>query len=403
MHVSFSPVDTQHIISVCGDKIWWLDVNGHQISPTLSGSHINFSLDHTQFSVCDGQVVTVYQNSDSREIVTELHVADNKTENCCFSPNGRLVAATVESTIYVWDITSPYPHLVETFVGHAEPIASLVFSSPFSLISASDDESVKFWKIGDSSTNLVTTGPGSTQPILPPIQSVSLQARDGIAISSDTEGVVKTWDISTGLCKASFQTPAEYYPWRDTCLIDGRLIIVWYEDGEIHIWDINKGESIQTVDIPLGEPHGTRISGDGSKVFYLTGDSIQAWSLYTGEAVGEVEMELDQQVYLDSLQADGSRIWIQLEDSSTQGWDFGVSGPPIPLSIGSTGRPLLEFIGGPIWQDHSASWVKNTVTGREVFRLSGRYAKPSRVQWDGQYLVAGYGSGEILILDFHDM
>ena len=82
-HVSFSPTDTQHIISVSGGRIWWWDVNGHQISPTLSGSHITFSPDHTHFSVCNGKVVTVHQNSDSREIVAEFHVVEEEARHCC--------------------------------------------------------------------------------------------------------------------------------------------------------------------------------------------------------------------------------------------------------------------------------------------------------------------------------
>ena len=32
--------------------------------------------------------------------------------------------------------------------------------------------------------------------------------------------------------------------------------------------------------------------------------------------------------------------------------------------------------------------------------MSGEYSRPNDVQWDGQFLVAGYDSGEVLILDF---
>lgn len=31
------------------------------------------------------------------------------------------------------------------------------------------------------------------------------------------------------------------------------------------------------------------------------------------------------------------------------------------------------------------------------------HSGPEDVQWNGQYLVAGYGSGEVLIFDFCDM
>jgi len=48
----------------------------------------------------------------------------------------------------------------------------------------------------------------------------------------------------------------------------------------------------------------------------------------------------------------------------------------------------------------SQSRIEDVAAGKEVFQLAGRYAKPSVTQWDGQYLVAGYDSGEVLILDF---
>jgi hypothetical protein len=113
--------------------------------------------------------------------------------------------------------------------------------------------------------------------------------------------------------------------------------------------------------------------------------------MHTGELVGEVKLELEQSWYLDPLQMDDSRIWIQLEDSSTQGWDFGIlDSPPIHLSNVSTQRPLLDFIVGSSWLTRGPFWVKDIVTGKEVFQLSGRYAKPLRIQWDGRYLVAGY-------------
>ena len=107
---------------------------------------------------------------------------------------------------------------------------------------------------------------------------------------------------------------------------------------------------------------------------------------------------------LSPLQTYDSRIWIQFEDSSTWEWDFGVPGPPpTQLFDVSTKRPLLSFNNGVI-QQIMDPWIKDTVTGKNVFQLSGGYEQPSKVvRWDGQYLVAGYVSGEVLILDFHHM
>ena len=326
--------------------------DSHETGPTYDGSYVAFSLDHTQFALCNGTVVTV-QNSTSRAIVAEFHTANgDDAQNCCFSPDGRFVAAVAGTIIYTWDITGSNPYLVEIFVGHTDMINSLIFSSSC-LISASDDNSVKFWKIGVLSTDPVAAGPKSNLPASALIQSVSLQARDRIVISSDSAGVVKTWDILTGICKTSFQTPATDWTQRDAQLIDGRVILVWYTNNKVHIWDTEKGELLQTLDAPW--PSGLRISGDGSKVFCLSSRIIQAWNMWTWELVGEVELE-DDNLYLDSFCPSDSNIWVRSGGSLTQGWDFRTpDSPPVLLCKTYTERPHLDFIGGPLWQTDSPS------------------------------------------------
>ena len=394
-YLGFSPVDPGQLTSISGGKVQQWDISGHQTGPTYDGSYIAFSPDYTQLVSWSGTTITV-QNSDSRAIVAKFSVA-NGSGCCCFSPDGRLIAASAGTIIRVWDIASPDPHPIGTFVGYTEGITSLVFSSSSCLISASEDQSVKFWQIGVLSTD----DPKSTPPTSASIESISLQARDGIAISSDSAGVVKIWDILTGLCKASFQTPAQGDIWRDAQLIDGKLIVTWYEDEQIHIWDTEKDELLQTLD--QSECSGLRISGDGSKLFCLDDKILQVWEMWTWKLVGSVELEGDG-LYLDSFCPGGSKIWVQSEDLSSQGWDFGnLDSLPVPLCKTFTEKPYLYFIGGPSWRTSSLPWIKNMVTRKKVFQLPGRYAKPHEVQWDGQYLAAGYKSGEVVILDFNHL
>jgi len=399
-HVSFSPIDPQHLISVSGHKVWWWGINGHQIPPTYDGSHISFSPDHTQFALCNSNVVTVL-SSNSSAIVAEFSM-DDDAECCCFSPDGRLVAAAAYNTTYVWDIASPDPHLIQTLVGHTNFIKHLVFSSPSSLISGSLDCTVKFWKIGALSADQIATDSGSSMITPSSIQSISLQPRAGIVISSDEDGVVKTWDLSTGLCKATFQIPAiKDMGVGDAKFLDGRLIFAWYKDMKICIWDTEKEELLKTLDTSTSGCWGLRISGDGSKVFFLHNRGIQVWHMWTWEPVGEVTLGLERRPYLDPLYIDSSRVWINSQNSSAQeGWDFVTS--PVPFDP-STGRPRLDFIGGSLWQTDGLSWIGDTVTGEIVFQLDGRFDRPFDVQWDGQYLVAGYTTGEVLILDFHHL
>ena len=136
-------------------------------------------------------------------------------------PDGKIVAVAGRSAIYTWNTTTPEPHLIETFIGHTKQVGSLAFSSPSSLISVSVDQSVKFWKIGAQSTDLVETHPEFI-PLAPvTIMSITLKAKDNISITSDSDGVVKTWDIYIGICKTPFQTPAKGTNKRDIQITNG--------------------------------------------------------------------------------------------------------------------------------------------------------------------------------------
>ena len=402
-HVCFSPTDPQYLLFVSGHRVWQWDISSHQIPPGYDGFQVAFSPDGTQFVLSNKAAVTV-RNSDSRVIVAEFHMANCNTSFCCFSPDGRLVAVAAGDTAYIWDITGSDPHLVETLIGHTSSITSLVFSSPSSLVSASYDRSVKFWQIGISSTDPVETDPKSTPLNSTPIKSITLQAKDGVAILSDLDGVVRIWDISTGICKISFRTPAKASSHRDARLIDGKLIFVWHADERIYIWDLEKGEVLQTVDTPRyqyrdhkHQHEDLRISGDGSKIFYLCMGSIQAWSIETGEVVGRVQIEVEAPQR--SLTVDGTQVWAHRPQSEYQGWNFGILDSS-PIQLPSV--PTLCFSGTMVW-NNCLSRVEDTITGQVVFQLSGRFAKPLDVQCNGYYLAACYTSGEVLILDFSDV
>jgi len=396
-HISFSPTDPQHLLSICNGKVRQWDINGHQAGHAYGGSHVTFSSDGIQFALRHGQAVTV-RNSSSGVIVTEFQTVNKFLRYCCFSPDGRLIAVTSGYTAYVWDITSSTPNLIETFTSE---ITSLVFSSPSSLISASVDGSIKFWKIGSSSKDPLKA-PKSTLPTSANIGSITLQAKDGIIITSDSDGVVKTWDILTGLCKASFQTPAKGNCARDAQLINGKLIFCWFaskidpwDSEKIKIWDAEKGKLL--LEMYAGGCNDFRISEDGSRVFCLAGNSIQAWSIQTGESMGMVEAGSE---CFRPLTVDNSRVWVRswFTKLTVMGWDFGTPGSS-PVQLPETPPYKLHPNGIMLW-DTGLHRIKDTIAGKVVFQLPRRYGKPEDVQWNGHYLVACFSTTKVLILDF---
>ena len=387
-HVMFSPKDPQHLISTSVNQVWQWDTSGHQIRPPFDGFHAAFSSDGSQFVSCSEKTIKVH-NSSSGATVTEFQVA-GACHQCCFSPSGVLVAVAVGRTAYCWDITTSEPQLVRSFIGHSQRINSLIFSSSTTLVSASNDKSVKFWQIGAQSTDPALTNLKSTSLPITPIGSITLQSKEGIAITYDSDGAMQAWDILTGTCRTAYQTTAKCHYKRDFQLVNGRLIFIWYVDGRIHVQDVENGKLLWEVDEPWGYVGDLRISGDGCRVFGLCAPDIWAWSLQTGEVVGK--MKIGFHGCDVSLIVDGSKVWACWHGLNHKGWDFGIDSTTELSNISTPPSPSRHW-------DLKQARIKNPATAEVVFQLSGRFANPLCVQCDDSYLVAGYQSGEILILD----
>ena len=394
-HVIFSPKNPQTLASVSGGTIQQWNIDGQKVGPTYDGYQIAFSPDGTQLMLCTRDSITI-QNTNSGAVVARFN---EHAGPCCFSPDGRLIAVAYGRRTKIWNITGSDPCFIGSLVHHSVAIASLVFSSHSTLISISEDGSVKFWQLDTSSTDLVVTDQKSI-PLTPaPTKPVALKAKNGPIIPSDLpDGVKKTWGILTGLCKGSLQIPAE-----DSH--HNKLIFVWYTDSEINIWDAEKGELLQTINMPGDAVYDLRVSGDGSKVLCQYEKSIQAWDIWMRETVGEVELRWSKILVID-----GSTVWVGIQTkgppnysyyNQPQGWDFGIPGLS-PVQVSNELPNELHLNDTKLWEI-STSRIKDIVTGKVVFQLPERFERPVHVQWGGQYLVISFPSKEVLILDFGHM
>ena len=178
-------------------------------------------------------------------------------------------------------------------------------------------------------------------------------------------------------------------------MVNGRLVLAWCGDGKIRIWDIEK-EELLTADGP-GGLEDIKISEDGSRVFSIGARVIQSQSIQTGEMVGKAGIK-----FIDydsaSLTVNGSRVWVHYPAAETQVWDFGTP-DSTPVQLPNMILEIPHPHGAVVW-DTSLFCVKEKVTGKVVFWLPKMYGRPIDVQWNDQYLVASFISGEVLVLDF---
>ena len=274
--IEFSPTNSRRFISSSEGLVRQWDIDGGQIGTAYqdrSAMDLTWTRDGTRFASCGGSVATV-RDAESGAVVAQLTALDNSRSFgfslCCFSSDGRFIACATGRTIWVWDITIFEGRLVGHLIGHSNHIQFLAFSS--SLISGGWDKSIKFWKSSSFSTDS-NQMPASRH--FSDIRSIKLFAEEGIVVTSDKDGVVKTWDVVTGRCKSSFSSPAKGI--RDTHLASDTLIIVWCLDGgngyinvdtaiEYHIWDVYKGQLLRKFHNSLSRIRNLKISGDGSKI-----------------------------------------------------------------------------------------------------------------------------------------
>ena len=396
VNVSFSPTNSRRLISSWNGAIQQWDLDGHQVSSHCEDYAVvglAYAPDGTRFISCGGWGATVRDSESGLVMVKPRAVDVEPLSRCCFSPEGRFVACSDDTTVYVWDITIPGAPLVGRLAGHSDSIIFLAFSS--SLISGSSDKSMKFWQtssfLAESTTDQVTLRPLGGQL---PISSVKLFAKDKSLVTSDRFGKVRIWDITTGTCKSTSSTPAKGP--RDTHLEGHTLIIVWGTNlnsyrHEYHVWDVHNHQLLRRITQFDSDIRDLRISGDGSKIFGFGDSHIEAVSMQA-EDVRRVGLGGRE---VSNFFVHGSKVGIS--HSHGMGWDFG--GSKVPEFGEFQDRPRLDLFDCS--RGSAPRWIEDTATQRPVFRFPERYTKTGmKVEWDSRYLIIWSESGELVIMDF---
>ena len=384
---------------------WGID--GSRIGPQIYSHHIALSSEGNFFVLCGRGPPTV-RNSVSGETITTLGSSILDFSFCCFSPSGESVAGVADATIYVWDITRSNPPLIGTFVPHDSKISSLIYSSSY-IVSASSDKTIRFLHVGGTSPDQVTMSTKSAIPTSAEVTWLTTKTGKGTAVSIDSVGVVRLWDLSTGLCKTTCQTSNVRGCVNDTRLDNGILTVLFHEDSRdwgVSTWDVEKGNCPRTAHIlhdAFIRDRDLRLSGDGTRVFEVDANErrIRIWSAWTGEGMGLVPFRDRFGVSPPfSIIVNGPNVVVE-------GYDVRVS----PLSGRMERQPsLMELdirnLGPPDFRlsrmpsdshrlgftradhGHRLARIKDTVTRKEVFRLPERFVQESSImQWDGRYLV----------------
>ncbi|AFY62724.1 NB-ARC domain-containing protein [Synechococcus sp. PCC 6312] len=209
-----------------------------------------------------------------------------------FSPDGSLVAtAGQDSLIRLWQVSTGQP--VATLAGHRDLIWSVVFSQDGqSLYSVSNNE-IKFWSVAarlcertlyglsvtcrtlaihPAGTRLITGSndrqirlwdliSGHSPRILSghtgPIICLTLCGDGSTLASIDDEGILKLWDLETGICRHTCKTGLVALYVSGSHHSDFPFIAISSTAKVIQLWNYRTAELFRTLEIPksLGHPH----------------------------------------------------------------------------------------------------------------------------------------------------
>ncbi len=274
--------------------------------------------------------MTILWDRKTGQVIRKLGPAGGRILSVLFSPDGRrALAAGEDKVIRLWDLSTG--KLLREFRGHSEWVFSLALSPDgrfaYSTSGGPDiwsdgkDSAVRVWDLetgrevrkleghkgrvlsvdvspdgrrvltgGDTSVILWDASTGKVLRRLDGhtglLSRVSFLPGGGRAVSSSFDRSIRLWDLSTGRQLHRFEGHPREVTWFAVSPDGRRLLSSDYNGHELRLWDLDKRELIERVDLGQVSPTRGSFSPDGlSAVWPGTGGALIAYRLSGPEPV----------------------------------------------------------------------------------------------------------------------
>ncbi len=225
---------------------------------------------------------------ESGQVLASLEGKGKSVQAVAFGPDGHTLAfaGPGDDIIRLWDADAG--KVSHELVGHTDSVTGLSFSPEGrSLASASSDQTLRIWDVGSGE-------------LLQTMQADPFQMAFGengqTVVSVSLFGGIREWDISSGETVRELQIPLEVALSSDFTS-DGKILAIADLDGNVEIWDAERGELILTVPTVVrtanrtGTVYEMSLSSDGKTLFAINNEDhvIRKWDLVTGRSLGSIE------------------------------------------------------------------------------------------------------------------
>lgn len=295
-----------------------LDVGGRVVSAALSADG--------RWGVCRSKSGTLraFETAGGR-IVLDAAVDSSSQGGCALSAEGRLLLATLDKKLCLWDLKEA--GLPRTWLAHDHYSTCCALSSDGTrTLSASDDGMALFCDAA-TGVELQRFKHGSE------IFGCALSAQGDLAVTAGGEGAM-LWDTRTG---AKLRSLVGHVGWGFSCAVnaDGRLVATGGGDQTAKLW---RDPLIERGSVPpfLANLRGGATDASGNLLAAVVDDAtLEIWDLRTGEQISCIQ---HPSALMECVLTPGGDLAISVaDDGSARIWDLKTgecavlleNGPPL--------------------------------------------------------------------------
>jgi len=207
--------------------------------------------------------------------------------------------------------------LIRTIEGHMEVVCSVALhADDRQAVSGDSGGMLKVWDMNTG--ECLRTFRGHTGHVT----SVALLADDRRAVSTGGRAL-KMWDLATGECLRTFEGHTDLVSFV-ALHADGRWAVSASWDNTLKVWDLETGDCLRTLEGHTGGVTSVALHADGCRAVSAGGwndKTLKVWDLETGECIRTLEGHTGD-VRAVVLRADGRRAVSAAGDKTLKVWDM---------------------------------------------------------------------------------
>lgn len=338
-------------------------------------------------------------DAESGQVLRSMQAPTGLVLGVAFSPDGRHVASgIVDGMLRLWDADAG--QVLREMSGHGKPVHSVAFSPDGRcLASGGGDGTVRLWNAATGQALQVFQGHEGW------VHSVAFSP-DGRRIASggrgsprSGEGSLRLWDVATG--QALRVLHHEHAVHGLAYSADGRRLASGSEDGAVHLWDADSGQTVSAMTGHKGTVRGLAFSPDGRQLAsadgegglrLLTADSAQSRWHVTGHQGWMSCLAFSQ----DGRQVVGGGEVLSLWDADSGRLVRMASAQPGPVTSTAV-SPDGRLIANACWDAGLRLWAKDSGQGTQVLQVKEGRVLSVAFGPDGQRIVGGSDDGTLSV------